>query len=104
MWVCLREGFISVVQDRYQPDRLMVRARNEQHLRTLFPDHEIVLTPDADYAARVFIRRDDFIKIITQRINDIDYGNFKDSVRDRELHMLYQRPRAVTLGGFPDRC
>ena len=90
MWVCLREGFVSAVQDRYDPGRLVVRARNPEHLKTLFPDDEIVLTPDADYAARVFIRREEFVRVVTQRISEIDYPNFKDSVTDRDLHMLYE--------------
>jgi hypothetical protein len=64
MWLCFSDSFISAVQDRYDPDRLVVRARNPEHLKTLFRDHELILAPDADYAARVFVRREEFTRVV----------------------------------------
>ena len=89
MWICMSDGFVSAVQDHDDPSRLAVRARKREHLERLFPGHEIVTTPDRDYAARVFVSREEFAKVVAERIANIGYDNFKDSVADRRLHDLY---------------
>src|SRR4051794_38523185 len=89
MWVCFNDAFVSAVQDKNDPDRLCVRARNRSHLEGLFRNAEIVTTPNADYACRVFVSKSEFVEIVTQRIFGIDYTNFKDSVCDDRLHDLY---------------
>jgi len=58
MWVAMRDSFVSTVQDRNDPNTLVVRGRKAEHLKRLFPDREIVITPDADYVARVLVPRD----------------------------------------------
>ena len=67
MWVCLRDAFVSAVQDKDNPDRLCVRARNRDHLERLFPAPEIIDTPDADYACRVFVTRSEFACLLTEK-------------------------------------
>ena len=67
----------------------MVRGRKAEHLRRLFPDREVVITPNADYVARVFVSRDEFVRVIAKRIEEISSDNFKDSVDDERLHGLY---------------
>lgn len=50
MWLCFNDGFLSVVADKANPARLMVRARRKVDLVNIFGhDVEIVETPDADY-------------------------------------------------------
>jgi hypothetical protein len=39
--------------------------------------------------ARVFVPRDEFMRVIAKWIEEISYGNFKDSVDDERLHDLY---------------
>ncbi len=91
MWVCLNDAFVSAVQDHDDPSRLVVRARRKEHLERLFPGRVIVMTPDRDYAARVFVSRDEFASVMADRIEKIDYDNFKSSVDDRQLRDLYKK-------------
>lgn len=89
MWICFNDAFISAVQDRRRPERLVVRARKTKHLASLFPGKRIVSTPDADYAFRVSVTKKAFAKKVVSRIGEINYTNFKSSVRDDDLHDLY---------------
>lgn len=90
MWICLNNGFVSVVADRDNSERLLVRARRKRDLENVLgKDSEIFEDPVADYRWRCFIGRSDFKKIVNQRIDAIDYPNFKNSVKDEDLHHLY---------------
>ncbi|MES0171897.1 hypothetical protein [Mesorhizobium sp. M0006] len=89
MWICFKEGFVSAVQDRDSPHDLVVRARNLRHLEALFPNHEIVMSPDADYACRIYVSKAEFSGLVARKSAAIDYPNFKASVVDRRLHQLY---------------
>jgi hypothetical protein len=89
MWLCFNDAFVSAVQDKDDPDRLCVRARKREHLERLFPGHEILTPPTRDYAYRVFVSKKEFADLLATRIGDIDYTNFKNSVRDGPLHQLY---------------
>lgn len=89
MWFCFNDGFISAVQHRDDPETLVVRARRREILDTLFPEQLVVVGGSTDYNYRVFIGKKEFNKIVSKRIQDIDYTNFKNSVEDDELHHLY---------------
>jgi hypothetical protein len=81
--------FVSAVQDRDDPNGLVVRARKQEHLTRLFPSKGIAITPEADYAVRVYITKAEFAAVVSERITAISYDNFKHSVRDHRLHQLY---------------
>ena len=89
MWICLNDAFISAVESDDDPSILKVRARKKEHLKQLFPERTIYTTKHTDYAHRVFVGRKAFTKMLAQRVAEIDYGNFKDSVKDNDLHNLY---------------
>ena len=89
MWICMDNTFVSAVQDRGDPSRLVVRARSKEHLARLSPSKAVAITPEADYAARVFATKAEFAAVVTERIRAISYPNFKNSVRDHRLHQLY---------------
>ncbi len=44
-----------------------------------------------DYKYRVIVERKKVAQIVAARINQINYGNFKDSVESEGLHALYER-------------
>jgi hypothetical protein len=110
MWIALNDGFISVVQADMKllpkaerrhnrgTGMLTVRARNADQLKRLFPGRNIYRWPGRDYPARIFIAREDFAKFIAERAGSIDYGNFKNSVRDNELHDAYMALWSVMHG------
>lgn len=89
MWICFNDGFISAVQDRGSPKRLVVRARRREILESLFPDKEIVVSVFSDYKYRVFSSKDEFADLVVARTAGIQYDNFKDSVADEDLRRLY---------------
>jgi hypothetical protein len=91
MWICLNNAFISAVQDEGDANVLKIRARNRKHLEVLFPKDKkhILESKDADYRFRVFIPKAEFAALLAKKAMEINYPNFKDSVRDNKLHDLY---------------
>lgn len=89
MWICFNNGFVSAVQDKRRPARLIVRARKRSHLERLFPGKRISVSPEADYGFRISVSKKAFAKMVVRRIGAISYSNFKDSVQDDDLHALY---------------
>ena len=80
-WLCFNDAFLSVVNHRDDKDLLVVRARRREHLTNVFgKDAQITVTPERDYKYRVIAERKKVAEIVAARINQIDYGNFKDSV------------------------
>lgn len=89
-WFCFNDGFVSVVQSDTDPDILMVRARRIEILETLFDEDRIKQYDFSDYRFRVFCLREEWQDIVSERIENINYSNFKNSVKDEELHKMYQ--------------
>lgn len=91
MWICFNNAFISAVQDERHPDLLKVRARSKVHLERLFPDRkkDIITSPNADYRWRIFVDKTEFAHMVAMKIMNLDYGNFKDSVEENDLHDMY---------------
>ena len=89
MWICCNDAFVSAVEDKNDSSRLLVRGRNKKHLEAMFPGYEIFTNQGTDYKHRVSCSKEAFAEIVSNRILDINYGNFKDSVEDNKLHDLY---------------
>jgi hypothetical protein len=87
MWLLTPRGFFSAVQDRNDPDRVLVRARvgaDLEALRDLLPEIEVVFGEGTDYPWRAWIPRDDWARAVHAMCGEIDYGNFKNAVADRQ--------------------
>lgn len=89
MWIFTSNAFLSVVADRDNPDRLLVRARVPGHIERVFPDAKVFTDSQADYLYRAFIQREVVVQAVAANISKIDYDNFKDSVNDPVLHNAY---------------
>jgi len=89
MWLCLSDAFLSIVDKDCQQDELLVRARRDGDIERVFPDAKVEVTLDNDYRCRARIKRSDIAVAMVQRVMDIDYSNFKGSVKDSELHDAY---------------
>lgn len=89
MWLCLNRSFVSVVTDRENPDRLLVRARVEGHIEAVFPEVKVFTDAGADYFYRAFIDREAVAQQISSEVQKIDYDNFKASVADQALRDCY---------------
>lgn len=92
MWLAFNDAFVSVVQDKRRPEMLMVRARKRKHLKNVVGDlAEILETPNRDYRWRAFVTRKQMSTILAARFQTLDYGNFKDSVEEHDLHEMYMK-------------
>lgn len=95
MWICHNEGFVSIVTDRQNKDRLLVRARRREDLEAVLKvaleakETEIFSDTGSDYKWRAFVSRDIVAQIIGDFVLNINYDNFKNSVRGHDLHDLY---------------
>lgn len=95
MWIFGRDGsFMSIVQDRDAPDRLLVRFRNRddgEAFRALCQAHGVA-APElkridlADYRFRVIMPRIDVGVMLSLMIGGIDYSNYKGHIVDPERH------------------
>jgi hypothetical protein len=89
MWLFTTQGFYSVVEDRDDADRVLVRARAREDLEALkrqIPDLEIHETPPPahDYGYRAFVTKDQWREAAARLAGEIDYDNFKNAVHDRQ--------------------
>jgi len=89
MWLCLSESFISVVADRNDKSRLLVRARIAGHIEAVFPKAEVFTDARADYLYRAFVNREEVALAVSKEVRGIDYDNFKSSVANQALHDAY---------------
>tara|TARA_R100000541_G_scaffold38508_1_gene46308 strand:+ start:782 stop:1144 length:363 start_codon:yes stop_codon:yes gene_type:complete len=80
MWVALTEGWLSIVAHRHKPDHLLVRARNPKHITRTFPDAEMYTITSADYPFRADVLREDVIDFIANRLDYMQYDNFKNTI------------------------
>jgi hypothetical protein len=91
MWIMLSDCFLSIVSKDCQPDELVVRARRPGDIEQVFPGVKVRRDTKADYLYRAVIPRMDIALRIAERIDDINYPNFKDSVTDDALHRAYMQ-------------
>jgi hypothetical protein len=88
MWIFMSGSFLSIVRDKHNPENLLVRARAKDEIKSVFGVAE-TYTPDADYHYRASIPENDVAQVIAKSIREIDYGNFKNTVRDSTRHHAY---------------
>jgi hypothetical protein len=101
MWIFTSKGFFSIVENKFNPDLLHVRARVREdflNFLDLLPGdkdtYPIEETPNADYGFRLDAPKEEVVKVIQQLTADIDYTNFKssihgDSIRDAAYMQLW---------------
>lgn len=89
MWLCLPEGFLSIVEDATRPDHVLIRARSKKHLSTIFPGRFILESPHSDYGWRIQLSKKAFAIWLADKAENITYHNFKDQVKEPRLHDLY---------------
>lgn len=94
MWVCLNDAFFSIVDDGHK-DGLLVRARRAGDLERHFAGFEVQETPARDYRYRARVGRMFLAETLYQAAMNIDYSNFKNSVKDHKLHDAYSQVWSV---------
>lgn len=89
MWICLNNGFISIVDKSKVQGCLLVRSRVKNHITNAFPGAKVRQTAGTDYAFRADIQREVVAKAMFDSVMAINYDNFKNSVVDDALHHAY---------------
>lgn len=89
MWVMHPDGgFYSAVEDKDDPNVLVVRARARKDLSALVQlvprKVKIVAGGGTDYPFRVRLTRREWADVLVQFSERIDYGNFKTAVKERQ--------------------
>jgi hypothetical protein len=80
---------LSIVADRNDPGSLLVRRRFPADIERIFPEAEVVETPNADYRFRTFVHRDQVSRIIGEKVLALSATNFKASVKESWRHSVY---------------
>jgi hypothetical protein len=98
MWIFTSTGFVSVVQHRDDPARLVVRARDRVSLEPLIARTGAEVNPweGSDYAHRIVVDRGAFEAWLAEAARAIDYPNYKTSALrarggrfERTLHRVW---------------
>lgn len=82
MWLFTETGFVSVVADPKDKDKMVVRARDKQSLQPLMDEYgvKMVNLKNRDYPHRVFLTRKQFVDWLVQSGEDLTYTNYKTRV------------------------
>jgi len=121
MWIFTPYGFYSVVHKPWNPDGVLtIRARDKADLESLWSSlkmaGEITEDAGADYRFRFEVHSADLAALMAEKIQRIDYDNFKNKVSEvmpgreitygrvwtvlRDLQLPPEMPD-VALAGFP---
>jgi hypothetical protein len=89
MWISLSKAFLSIVDKGGDGSTLLVRARRKGDIERVFPQAMVETTPRNDYRYRARINREDVAQALAEAARAITYGNFKNTVKDRQRHDAY---------------
>jgi hypothetical protein len=91
MWICTSNSFLSIVAKGGDPSKLMVRARRDGEIEAVFPRAKVIANAGTDYKFRALIDREEVAQAMAKAICDINYSNFKNTVKDHARHDAYMR-------------
>jgi hypothetical protein len=91
MWLCLNNAFLSVVHKDCHADELLVRARRAGDIQRVFPKANVRRTVGVDYLYRATMKRSTVAAAMTKMLMEYEADNFKNSVKDNELHNSYMQ-------------
>ncbi len=89
MWICLKDGFLSLSFKYCKPDQLMVRARVGKHITNVFPDAKVKYDPQYDYHYTAIVSKDEIVKVISERIMQVGRESIKSDAITPELSDAY---------------
>ena len=89
MWIQFNNAFLSIVENRENTTELLVRARVKGDVEKVFPEADVFEDNNADYKYRAFISKAIVAKKIMLKVTEINYDNFKNSVKEIERKKVY---------------
>ena len=99
MWVFTREGFFSVVHDRYcEPDEVMILARKAEDIERLTDALEgrvglVLEFKHTDYRYRMAVKKITWAEYLRRSSMEIDYENYRDLIAadDKDRYEAYSK-------------
>jgi hypothetical protein len=98
MWLFSNEGFVSIVQHKLFPWRVLVRGRAKEdienfaeRLAKLGENVTVKQNLDADYHWRLECKKKNAAQVMMDMMLDVNYANFKNNIHEQED---YDRDRA----------
>jgi hypothetical protein len=89
MWIQFNNAFLSIVENRENTTELLVRARVKGDVEKVFPEADVFEDNNADYKYRAFISKAIVAEKIMLKVTEINYDNFKNSVKEIERKKVY---------------
>ena len=89
MWIQFNNAFLSIVENRDNKLELLVRARIKGDIEKIFPEANVFKDDSADYKYRAFISKAKVAARMMLKITEINYDNFKNSVKEVERKNSY---------------
>ncbi len=89
MWILMNDAMLSIVRHTQQPGAMLVRARLAGDIERVFPAAQVVVGGGSDYRFRAVLPEKEVAAAVSKRLLDINYGNFKASVREPKRHHAY---------------
>ncbi len=89
MWIQFNNAFLSIVENRDNKLELLVRARIKGDIEEIFPEADVFEDESADYRYRAFISKAKVAERMTLKMKEINYGNFKNSVKETNRKNAY---------------
>ena len=89
MWIQFNNAFLSIVENRDNKLELLVRARVKGDIEKVFPEANVFEDDNADYKYRAFISKANVAAKMMLKMTEINYDNFKNSVKEFERKNAY---------------
>ncbi len=89
MWIQFNNAFLSIVENRDNKLELLVRARVKGDIEKVFPEADVFEDDSADYKYRALISKAKVAARMMLKITEINYDNFKNSVKEVERKSAY---------------
>jgi hypothetical protein len=105
MWLFTSDSFVSIVEHRDDPTKLIVRGRFAGDVARFLgmPASREEVTPAADYRYRVIVQRSVVEEALERACETIDYPNFKDSIKTSWRKAVAMRVWSILHGAQGDR-
>jgi|TARA_R110002020_G_scaffold197254_1_gene398325 hypothetical protein len=103
MWLFLSNGVLSVVNHRDLEDTVLVRARVREHISYYFGNEGIYVDMEADYPYRYNLEKEGFKEFLAEYVDEMEYDNFKNSVRSSAMKGACMRVWTVIWDAFDNR-
>ena len=105
MWIFTTKGFFSVVENKDDRAKVVIRSRIKQDIENIVAEFErlglkttgVVETLDSDYRYRIFADHKDWNRVMSSLTDQITYTNFKNAVYATDSYTVREKRHAAYL-------